>query len=251
MIIDADCHISSRKWDGLAMLAPELVEQMDRNGVDKALVWLKPPYNKDIAPENKAVYEAMKTYPNRLLGFGWVNPRLGEQNALGTIKQCFEEYGCYGVKFNGAQDGYIIDDREILPFIDHAASFGRPIAFHVGGDAPEQTHPTRLAAIAGRFPEIPFLMVHMGGAAFPPLHRSAIEAARKRPNIYLIGSAVTELAILQAVTELGSERVLFGSDMPFFFQHVQLAGYRALLRDVDEAARAKVLGGNLARLLGV
>jgi Tat protein secretion system quality control protein TatD with DNase activity len=45
MIIDADCHISSHKFDGLAITADELVEQMDRAGVDKALVWLKPPYN--------------------------------------------------------------------------------------------------------------------------------------------------------------------------------------------------------------
>ena len=60
MIIDADCHLSSTKWDGLAITAPELVAQMDRAGVDKALVWLKPPYNKDIDPENRAIYEAMK-----------------------------------------------------------------------------------------------------------------------------------------------------------------------------------------------
>jgi hypothetical protein len=30
MIIDADCHISSRKFDALALTAGELIEQMDR-----------------------------------------------------------------------------------------------------------------------------------------------------------------------------------------------------------------------------
>jgi len=39
VIIDADCHISSHKFDGLAMTADELVEHMDRAGVDKVLVW--------------------------------------------------------------------------------------------------------------------------------------------------------------------------------------------------------------------
>ena len=43
MIIDADCHISSHKFDSLAITADELVDHMDRAGVDKALVWLKPP----------------------------------------------------------------------------------------------------------------------------------------------------------------------------------------------------------------
>ena len=78
MIIDADCHISSHKFDDLAMTADELVEHMDRARVDKALVWLKPPYNRDIEPENRAVYEATLKYPDRFLGFGWANPRLGE-----------------------------------------------------------------------------------------------------------------------------------------------------------------------------
>ena len=32
MIIDADCHISSHKWDGLAMTADELLHDMDRGG---------------------------------------------------------------------------------------------------------------------------------------------------------------------------------------------------------------------------
>ncbi len=250
MIIDADCHISSRKWDSVAITAPELIEQMDRAGVDKALVWIKPPYNKDITPENEAVYQAMKAYPKRLLGFGWANPRLGKEATVDTIKRCFEEYGFYGIKFNGAQDDYLIDDGAVaLPFIEKAAAYGKPIAFHIGADFPEQTHPTRLGRIAARFPEIPFLMVHMGGAGFPSLHRSALEVASEHPNTFLIGSAISERPILLAIQTLGPERVLFGSDMPFFLMHVQLAAYRALLRDMDDTTRDKVLGGNLARLL--
>jgi predicted TIM-barrel fold metal-dependent hydrolase len=85
MIIDADCHISSHNFDALAFTADELMEHMDRAGVDKALIWLKPPYNRDVEPENRAVYEATLKYPDRLLGFGWANPRLGEAATLATI----------------------------------------------------------------------------------------------------------------------------------------------------------------------
>lgn len=45
IIIDRDCHISSHRFDGLAITTDELIHEMDRAGVDKALVWLKPPYN--------------------------------------------------------------------------------------------------------------------------------------------------------------------------------------------------------------
>ncbi len=252
MIIDADCHISSQKSDSLAITAEELVEQMERAGVDKALIWLNPPYNKDIAPENRAVYEATRKYPNRLLGFGWANPRLGRASTLDTIKQCFEEYGFLGIKFNGAQDDYVIDDPEIgLPFIERATHYRKPIAFHIGADLYENTHPYRLGHIAALFPETQFLMVHMGGAALPALERSAIEAAAPNPNITIIGSGIPAPAILRAIQALGVERICFGSDTPFWLMHVELAKYRALLRDFDETDQARVLGANLAHLLNL
>ncbi|MBM4457524.1 MAG: amidohydrolase [Chloroflexi bacterium] len=251
MIIDADCHISSRKFDALALTAADLLRELDRAAVDKALVWLKPPYNKEIAAENRAVYEAMRAHPDRLLGFGWVNPRLGADVARETIARCFEKYGFYGIKFNGAQDEYVIDDPAILPLIEQAAAYGKPLAFHIGADFYENTHPYRLGRIAARFPEITSLMVHMGGAGTPALDRAAVEVARERPNITLIGSAIGERAILRALNALGPDRLCFGSDMPFGLLHVQLAMYRALLRDHDATAQAKVLGGNLARVLGI
>jgi hypothetical protein len=251
MIIDADCHLSSAQHDNLAITAPELIAHMDRAGVDKALVWLKPPYHKDLAPENRAVYEATRTYPGRLLGFGWANPRLGHAAAQDAIKRCLDEYGFYGIKFNGAQDGYVIDDDTILPLIEQAAAYNKVIAFHIGADFYENTHPYRLGRIAARFPATRFLMVHMGGAGKPPLDRAAIETAAQYPNITLIGSDIPERSILSALDKLGAERLCFGSDTPFHLMHVQLAMYRALLRDHDQAAQDLVLGGNLARVLGL
>jgi uncharacterized protein len=249
MIIDADCHISSVKFDGLAITADELIVQMDRTGVDRALIWLRPVYTKEIDQENLAVYEAVKVYGDRLLGFGWVNPRLGRKTAADTIRCCFEEYGMRGIKFNGAQDDYVIDDPAILEFVEQAARYAKPIAFHIGADFYENTHPYRLGHIAERFPEIPFLMVHMGGAGTPSLHRAAIETARRYSNITLIGSAINENPILTAIEVLGAERVCFGSDTPFGRMHVRLAMYQALLRDHTPAEKEKILGGNLTRIL--
>jgi predicted TIM-barrel fold metal-dependent hydrolase len=127
---------------------------------------------------------------------------------------------------------------EIIPAREHLRSqcrrnvharYGKPLAFHIGADAYEETHPYRLGRIAARFPEIPFLLIHIGGAALPPLDRSAISMAEQYPNITLIGSAVPETAVLRALERLGPERVCFGSDMPFRLMHVRVAIYRALL----------------------
>jgi predicted TIM-barrel fold metal-dependent hydrolase len=252
MIIDADCHLSSHKWDGLAILASELVDLLDRAGVDRALIWLKPPYDKNIEPENRAVYDANKAFPGRFIPFGWTNPRLGRERAGAAIRQCLEEYGFYGIKFNGAQDDYVIDDdRLALPLIEQAAKYGKPIAFHIGADFYENTHPYRLRRIAQLFPENRFIMIHMGGAGLPPLERAAIEVLQACPNVIAIGSAINEMSILRALQQAGPERVCFGSDTPFGLMHVRLAMVKALMRDFSPADQAKVLGENIARFVGI
>lgn len=76
-----------------------------------------------------------------------------------------------------------------------------------------------------------------------------METVVAHPNITLIGSAVDERAILSAIHILRLERLCFGSDMPFRLMHMVLAMVRAMLRDFDETDQAKIMGGNLARLL--
>ena len=115
----------------------------------------------------------------------------------------------------------------------------------------ENTHPYRLGHIAERFPETRFLMIHMGGAALPALDTSAIEVTQKYSNITIIGSGVEAPAILKAIKTLGIDRVCFGSDTPFCLMHVELAKYRALLRDFSEQDQSKILGGNLAHMLSL
>ena len=252
MIIDADCHISSHRFNSVAITVDDLIPLMDRSGVDKALVWLAPPYDRNIAPENEAVFAAAQRFPDRLLPFGWANPRLGQGATCDTIKRCFEEYGFLGIKFNGAQDDYVIDDAAIsLPCIEVAARYGKPLAFHIGADSYENTHPYRLGCIAKLFPGVEFLMVHMGGVAKPSLARAAIEVAQQNPNITLIASEISSRDILQAIERLGADRVCFGSDTPFELLHVELSRYDALLRDCERGARTKIMGGNIARVLGI
>ena len=53
-------------------------------------------------------------------------------------------------------------------------------------------------------------------------------------NITVLGSNINEVAILAPIQALVPNRVCFGSDMLFRLMHVQLAMYRAMLRDFEE-----------------
>lgn len=251
MIIDADTHISPTNENGNSISSEELIRRMDYSGVDKSITWIQPPYLRKIDNANKYLFETTSRYPDRVLGFGWADPNLGVENAKDMVKRCIYEYGFYGVKLNGAQNSFYIDDKDLSwPVIDEIAKTGKLAAFHIGGDAYEHTHPFRLAKIAKEYPEMNILMVHMGGAAFADLSDACIEFAELHSNIYLVGSAVKDVSILKAIRKLGSERVCFGSDTPFALMHASVAMYNAILSaEFSDYDRENIMGGNIKRLL--
>mgnify|MGYP001374645085 CR=1 FL=1 len=223
MIVDADCHISPFE-EGVNITVEELLRRMDRSGVDKALVWLIPSYMRQIDEANAYVHAAVKAHPDRLLGFGWTDPRLGVQKARDMVRKCVEDYGFFGVKLNGAENDFFVDDPGVsMPVVEEIAATGKLIAFHCGMDAFEQTHPFRIAKIAKRFPERQILCVHMGGVGFPDMSRAVIEMAQECPNVHLVGSMVNHLSVLEAIRSVGARRVCFGSDTPFALMHVCVA----------------------------
>lgn len=250
MIIDADTHITPT---GEGILLEELINNIENCDVDKALVWLQPPYMREIAQLNEYVYQAIQKYPDKLLGFGWADPNLGVEESKDMVKKCIYEYGFYGVKLNGAQNNFKIDDPEkALPVIEEVAKTGKILAFHVGADFYVNTHPYRVGKIAEMFPELEIIMVHMGGAGLPDLSEESIEFAQKYDNLTLVGSAIGPKKILKAIKVLGADRVCFGSDTPFQYMHVELAKYNALLdREITKEDKRKIMGGNIFRLFGL
>ncbi len=254
MLIDADVHISPSPQGGNSITTDELLRRMDRSGVEKAVTWLQPPYQRgDIDQGNAYVHQAMQQHPDRVIGFGWADPNLGVERAKADVARSIDDYGLFGVKLNGAQNDYFIDDSTlVMPVIEEIAKRGTVLGLHIGADAFDKTHPTRAGHIAAAYPELRILMIHMGGVGHADLTRAAIEVAAEHANITLIGSTVKAKPILTAVKTLGADRVCFGSDTPFELMHVELAKYRALLEgEVTEEEQGGVLGGNIARLLAL
>ena len=251
MIIDADCHISARKT-GIDLDPDELVRQMDALGVDKAVCWPIVSYTREIAGDNQTIYAGAKAHPDRMIPFGGVNPRLGMDQAKDELKRCIEVYGFKGVKLNGARDGYYIDDPALsLPLVEMIAAAGLVLSFHCGSNDFEKTHPYRVAKISALYPDLPIMLIHMGGSHLPTMHDAVIDLAEKHPQWYLVDSESDYRKIHKALKVLGPSRLCYGSDAPFCPMRYEWGMRHVAYQDLDEAGKAMVFGGNIARLFKI
>lgn len=69
--------------------------------------------------------------------------------------------------------------------------------------------------IANKYPKIKVILAHLGGT-HPDLSFEAIAASKEISNIYMDTSQTRQIDVIRhAIQELGSDRILFGSDMPW------------------------------------
>lgn len=261
MLIDADTHICEAEKGKSAgptasefpwgISAGKLVEKMKQNNIDKAITWLNPHYyGKNIHKGNEYVHKATKEHPNKLFGFGWVNPNQGASKSKEEIEKCINEYDFHGVKLNGAANNFYIDsEKKSLPLIEKIHELDGILALHIGANAPDRTHPLRAEKIAEKYPDLKILIVHMGGAGTPHLSKAAIQLAQNHTNTILIGSEIEPDPILEAAKKV-PKKTCFGSDTPFATMKVELAKYKALLdKKIPKETQKRIMGENIQKIL--
>ena len=250
IVIDGDVHISSESdINQNKITSEEILNITEENQVDIALPSPKLSYTRQVKEDNKAIADAQNKYPNKIIGVGGINPRLGIEDSLEELNICIKKYKFKAIKFNGARDDYYIDDKKITyPFFEEIASRNLILVLHSGADEPDKTHPWRVARIAKDFPNLKIQMNHLGGVRKPGLYEAAIEAATKHDNIFLVGSEADPKAIIKAIDVLGAERVAYGSDAPFVLMNVALAIYETILKKYSSSEKELVMGLNLKRV---
>ena len=247
-IFDADSHLTLT--ESPSQTAEQLIANMDKAGIDKSVIWLQPPYMRVLDDANKYIYESYKKYPDRLVPIGWVDPHFGIDECMRMLKVCLDDYGMKGIKLNGAQNSFYIDDPSLEPIYDELEKRNSVLAFHVGADFYNFTHPYRVGKVAKKHPGLRILCAHMGGAGRPDLGDSAIEMAQEYPNMMLVGSAIAYTRVLEGIKTLGADRVCFGTDAPFNYQWVEAAAYKALLEgEIPQEDIEKVMGLNIEKFL--
>ena len=150
------------------------------------------------------------------------------------------------VIFPVAYEDYRQPNREIM---DKVRELKIPVLAHCGmGLAPIQYE-----GVAQSYPDVTLILAHLGFDqnwsnmfSYP---QQANCLARKYKNVYLDTSAATWIqhTLEQAVAEVGADKLIFGSDGPWFSPSIMLACLREL--DLPERDMRKILYENIAKIL--
>jgi predicted TIM-barrel fold metal-dependent hydrolase len=238
-IVDAHCTIGDGRVASLS--ADELVRQLDANGVEAAVIG---PPDRCLAVANRDgndfVLDACRRHPDRLIGFATVNPWYGD-DAVAELRRAAAA-GLRGLILHPPLQGYILLDTLVDPVLAVAEEHGLPVWAPTG--KPFQSLPLHLTELARRFPNVNFMMGHMGHSDF---WMEAVPAAAAAPNIYAEVSYKQPSVIVDAVTQLGPGRVVFGSDAPFNDLRLEVEKFREA--ELDDRARGLVGAETLLSLL--
>jgi predicted TIM-barrel fold metal-dependent hydrolase len=135
----------------------------------------------------------------------------------------------------------------VLPILELARELKIPVLFHTGH--PPFSLPWQIGEVAEVFPDIPIVMGHMGHGHGCYIH-GTIMTAKKFPNLYLETSGMPmHTKIREAVEQIGPDRVMYGSDVPFHHHSVEMQKVR--VSGLGQEALQKVFYGSAAKLLGM
>jgi uncharacterized protein len=249
-VIDSHAHLLHERTTDLAFHAPQperMLEVMDRVGIDRACISVLGDMR-----ANDEMLDAVTRFPDRLVGFVLVNPR-DPEGIPPTLERCFANPGVRGigeVHPTSYHHCYPITGPAYKPVWEFAAARRVPVLIHSGPTAEaERCGPRLIGEVARRHPGFPILIGHCGGYDSWAMLDEAIEVAGEHEDVYLELSATARYygVVEHIVRQLGSDKVVFGSDAPFHDWTAEIA--HVACAKLNDADKEKIFAGTMRRLL--
>lgn len=252
--------------DSPDLLADRWAAELSRHHVARAALIASVP------GDEASVAAAVARHPARFVGYFVLNPLAGD--APERAWTAFTTHGLRTACLFPALHRYALDDERVRRVFEVAEAHMGAVFVHCGFFSIEARtrlglrsavdlrfgDPLALAAIASRFPAVPVIVPHFGGGFF----REALMAAEACPSLYFDtsssngwikyepGLSLTDV-FKRALSIVGPERLLFGTDSSFFprgWRRVIHGAQQSIFDElgIEADAAAKVFGGNFDRL---
>ena len=230
-------YFQSRKiWDSQysIMSSDNLIKLMDENNISSSIVLslaLSPVMtNPEIVKINEYVYEQVNKSKDRLSGFFTINPFFGDES-MQILESSIRELGLSGLKLHPSFQEIYPGDKILYPFYKKMQDYGLPVLFHTGsiGVIPYKdcfSNPSHIDEVACDFPQLIIIVGHSGKIYY----RETAMLLRKHKNVYadvstnigrdlLFGHHPMAWLLYKFKSYAGCiNRVIFGSDYPFYMQ---------------------------------
>ena len=241
-----DCNMFFGSPAGKRLLAPaptveSLLTEMDRAGVEKALVWHIAQHDASPVVGNQLLARAIQPHP-RLYGCWTVLPN--HTRELSEPQTLFQQM----------RDARVMALR-IFPeshrFVANAVSLGDLLAQAVARRVPLLVSVRRgmdwpaVYALLADFPDLLCIICDHGCWGMDRLFRPLLE---RYPHVYVdISQYLLDGGLEALVADYGARRLLFGSGFPESY----IGGMMLTLRhaQISDEAKAAIASGNLERIL--
>jgi len=186
--------------------------------------------------------------PDKFCGLYGINP-LTRMDGVREMEMAVREYGFVGAYIHCYEFGPI-NDKMWYPFYTKCIELDIPVTAqigHSGGIQPSANgRPILVDDIACDLPELKFVASHTGW----PWVEEMVAVAWKHPNVYIgTGGHMPKYwdpSLLRFINTRGKNKVMWGSDVPFFDVRKMIAQIEEL--GLQEEVKAKLLRENAVQL---
>jgi len=236
-ICDAHVHLGeSGPWQPYfkpTIFVEDLIRLFDQFNVERALVFPNPNVGDKYPETNDYIAKCVKKYPNRLVGFGRVDPRRGRE-AIDEVVRFREKLALTGLKLHPMVECFRPDHPFFDKFFEQVSELGVPLLIHTGDGF---SSPGLVLKVAKKHPNLTIILGH--------LKEGCLSALKESKNIYVETSG-TLPEFVEISMDIDEDRVLFGSDVPYYRYPVQIAIVEAA--NISNKAKRKVYYENFQRL---
>jgi len=253
-IIDAHAHL----FDTPEYLS-HLIHAMDECSIEKCCISGLGKLFKCV--DNQGIKEAIKKFPNRLIGAVFIRPGVDSSQ---DIRDAYQD-GFKMIKITIPTKPY--DDPAFFPLWETAQELKMPILFHTGiVTIPKKIHkerisswymhPMRLEPISNAFPKLKLIIAHFG----VHWNDDAAELLRMRHNVYTDLSGAPE-GWRKRVDSIGIKKwlwwpgafkkIIFGTDVIYsLISKILKEDITRLDKyNIDSKTRELIFSGNILKLL--
>ena len=199
-IIDAHAHLGAWNLPIKDTSPDKFLSQMRQYKISKSIVSSVSAIAYDFEEGNGQLAETLNRHDN-LYGYVAVNANYLERSK-NQLDLHFSSSKFVGVKIHASLSNQPVSSTESIELLSLIASYKRPTLIH--GAFPD------ILAAARKFPDLVIISAHMGFAGW----RKVIDKAKEVSNIYFdFCFSQPHLAKIEtAISVLGAERILFGTD---------------------------------------